>query len=42
MFYFTKKFERQKLRFRKFKKIYNADAGADVNVDADAEISKWP
>ena len=40
MFYFTRNFERQKSRLRKAKKIYSADADADVN--ADAEISKWP
>ena len=42
MFYFTRNFERQKLRLQKGKKIYNADANADVNADADADISKWP
>ena len=38
MFYFTKNFERQKLRFQKAKNNCNADADADVNADADAEM----
>ena len=38
MFYFTKNFERQKLRLRKAKNNYNADVDADVNADADAEM----
>ena len=38
MFYFTRNFERQKLRLLKAKKNYIADADADVNADADVEM----
>ena len=36
MFYFTRNFERQRLRLQKTKEFYNGDA--NVNVDADAEM----
>ena len=43
MFYFTRNFENQKIRYRKTKKNYNADADADDNVNSkDAKISKLP
>ena len=43
MFYFTRNFENQKIRFRKTKKNYNADVDADDNVNGkDAKISKLP
>ena len=40
MFYFSRNFERQKLRLWKAKKKYNADpdAHADINANADAEM----
>ena len=38
MFYFTRNFERQKLRLQKVKKIYNTDADVHVTADADAEM----
>ena len=37
MFYFTRNFERQKLRLQKEKK-YNAIADAEVNADVGAEM----
>ena len=40
MFYFIINLERQKLKIRKVKQNFS-NADADVNADADEDISKW-